>query len=196
MTFSVGTVLGTSFGIWFKNLIPFTLLAAAVHFPLIVYTYFAMSRLEAGDFQHNWLIWSSVNTVASLVLNNIVSGAIIYGVVQEWVKAMNERNAAGVLAQVAPDYFDDAGTPEPGDDLDRERLEKAIAADLARIEGSKLAVTLRRIEVQNETAFAEIFYDSYYRVQTTVGPVPRRDSDVHRMRFRKLDGKWKIAGGL
>jgi ketosteroid isomerase-like protein len=120
----------------------------------------------------------------------------IYGVVQEWVKAMNERNAAGVLAQVASDYFDDAGTPEPGDDLDRERLEKAIAADLARIEGSKLAVTLRRIEVQNETAFAEIFYDSYYRVLTTVGPVPRRDSDVHRMRFRKLDGKWKIAGGL
>lgn len=120
----------------------------------------------------------------------------IYGVVQEWVKAMNERSAPGVLAVVAPDYFDDAGTPEPGDDLDRERLEKTLTADLARVEGAKLAVTIRRIEVQEESAFAELFYDSYYRVQTAVGPVPRRDSDVYRMRLKKVAGRWMIVGGL
>jgi ketosteroid isomerase-like protein len=120
----------------------------------------------------------------------------IYGVVQDWVKAMNERNAAGVLALVTPDYFDDAGTPAPDDDLDRERLEKVLAEDLGRVEAPKLAVTIRSIEVQELTAFAELFYDSYYRVLTPSGPVPRRDSDVYRLRLKKLDGKWRISAGL
>ncbi len=120
----------------------------------------------------------------------------IFGVVQEYVRAMNARDAAAVLAQVAPDYFDDAGTPEPADDLDRGRLEKAIAEDLARVEATKLALTMRKIEVQDDTAFAEVFYDSYYRVQTPTGPVARRDTDVHRIRLKRTAGAWKISGGL
>jgi ketosteroid isomerase-like protein len=120
----------------------------------------------------------------------------IYAVVQEYVRAMNARDGAAVLAQVSPDYFDDAGTPEPADDLDRERLEKALVEDLARVESTKLGVTLRKIEVQGDAGFAEIFYDSYYRVQTPSGPVARRDSDVHRLRLKRLDGAWKIQGGL
>jgi ketosteroid isomerase-like protein len=120
----------------------------------------------------------------------------VYAVVEEVVNAMNKRDAAAVLAQVAPDYFDDAGTPEPADDLDRERLEKSIAADFARVEAAKLAVSVRKIEVQEATAFAEVFYDSYYRVQTPAGPVPRRDSDVHRIRLKKVSGEWKVVAGL
>lgn len=120
----------------------------------------------------------------------------VYSVIDDYVKAMNQRDAGAVLTHVADDYFDDAGTPEPADDLDRGRLEKALAEDLARVEAAKLAVSLRKIEVVGDTAFAEIFYDSYYRVQTPGGAVPRRDSDVHRIRLKKVAGVWKIAAGL
>lgn len=120
----------------------------------------------------------------------------VYSVIDDYVKAMNQRDAGAVLTHVADDYFDDAGTPEPADDLDRGRLEKALAEDLARVEAAKLAVSLRKIEVVGDTAFAEIFYDSYYRVQTPGGAVPRRDSDVHRIRLKKVAGLWKIAAGL
>lgn len=120
----------------------------------------------------------------------------IYEVVQEYVRAMNARDTAAVLAQVAPDYFDDAGTPEPADDLDRRGLEKALAEDLARIDSTRLSLTLRKIEAQDATGFAEVFYESYYRVQTASGPVARRDSDVHRIRLKRVEGAWKISGGL
>lgn len=121
----------------------------------------------------------------------------VYKVVEDVVNAINKRDAGTVLANVSPDYFDDAGTPEPTDDLDRERLEKSMAADFGKVEGSKLAVTIRKIEVtEGATAFVEVFYDSYYRVQTPAGPVPRRDSDVHRMRLKKIEGAWKVAAGL
>ena len=120
----------------------------------------------------------------------------IYGVIQQWVKAMNERNAAGVLALVSPDYYDDGGTPDPADDLEWAKLEKALTADLARVEGSRLGVTIRRIDVEGDAARAELFYDSYYRVQTPAGTVPRRDSDVYQLRLKKAGGVWKISAGL
>jgi ketosteroid isomerase-like protein len=120
----------------------------------------------------------------------------IYDVVQRWVTAMNARDVPAVLALVAPEYFDDAGTPDPSDDLDRGRLEKALADDFARVEASKLAVTIRRIDVEGANATAELYYDSYYRVQTPAGAIPRRDSDVYRLKLKQADGAWKIASGL
>ena len=120
----------------------------------------------------------------------------IYDMIGQWVKGMNNRDAGAVLALVSPDYFDDAGTPDPADDLDRERLEKALVDDFARVEGSKLAVTIRRIDVEGGTATAELFYDNYYRVQTPAGAIPRRDSDVYRLRLKKVGSEWKIFAGL
>lgn len=122
----------------------------------------------------------------------------MYGVVQQWVKAMNDRDVAGVLAVVAPDYFDEAGTPDPADDLDRGRLEKALTEDFARVEGTKLAVTIRHMDVEPgaQTAAVELYYDSYYRVVTPSGAIPRRDADVYRLRMKKADGAWKIASGI
>lgn len=120
----------------------------------------------------------------------------VYEVVRAYQKALEARDAPAILALVAPDYFDAAGTPDPADDLDRARLEQTLPADLARLEGVRVELTLRRIDVQGDTATAEIFYENYYRVQTPSGAVPRRDADVHRLTLKKLDGQWKIAAGL
>ena len=120
----------------------------------------------------------------------------IYDVVQSYRQAMEKRDAAAVLALVAPTYFDTAGTPDPADDLDRARLEATLAQDLARTEGVRVDFTVRKIETDGDHAQVELFYESYYRVQTPAGAVPRRDSDVHRMMLQKLDGAWKFTSGL
>ncbi len=120
----------------------------------------------------------------------------IYDVVAAYVKALNARDADGVLALVAPDYFDDAGTADPADDLDRGLLERSLRQDLGRVDSERLAVTIRKIETQDGTGFAEIFYDNSYRVQTPNGPVARRDADVQRLRFKQEGGKWLIVAGL
>jgi hypothetical protein len=121
----------------------------------------------------------------------------VYDVVLGYRQAMEKRDAAAVLALVAPTYFDTAGTPDPADDLDRARLEAELAKDLARAEVVKVDFTIRKIEVAGDEATAELFYDSYYRVQTPGGvAVPRRDSDVHRMKLQKIEGAWKIVSGL
>ena len=119
----------------------------------------------------------------------------VYEVVRSYQQALERRDAPAILALVAPDYFDNAGTPDPSDDIDRARLEKTLPADLAKLEGVRLDVTMRGIQVQGDTATAEVFYETYYRVETPAGPVPRRDSDVHQIHLRKIEGAWKITSG-
>jgi ketosteroid isomerase-like protein len=120
----------------------------------------------------------------------------IYDVVRTYAQAMQEENTQGVLALVAPDYFDTAGTPDPADDVDGARLAGAIRKDFEQIEGLKLDLTIRDIRIEGDRGYAEVFYDSWYRVQTPQGIIPRRDSDLHRIAFRKADGDWKIVSGL
>jgi hypothetical protein len=120
----------------------------------------------------------------------------VYQVVRAYEQALENRDAPAILSLTAADYYDTAGTPDPVDDLDRGRLEQTLAADLAKLEGVRLDVVIRGIGVEGDSAWAEIFYDEYYRVQTAGGAVPRRDSDIHRIQLRRVDGRWKIAAGL
>jgi len=116
--------------------------------------------------------------------------------VEAYRAALEKQDAAAVLALAAPGYLDDAGTPEPGDDLDRHGLEAHLAKDLARLDGLKIELTLRRIDVDGDAAIAEVFFEQFYRVVTPDGPVARRDSDVHRFRLNRLGGKWLFVAGL
>jgi hypothetical protein len=120
----------------------------------------------------------------------------VYQVVQSYREAMDRRDAAAVLALAAPDYFDTAGTPTPEDDVDRSILEQRLPQDLARVDAVKLELTVRKLEVRGDRGEVEVFYDGWYRVKTPSGTVPRRDSDVHRMKLRKVEGRWLFTSGL
>ncbi len=78
--FSVGGIVGSSFKIWGRNLLPFTVLAALIFSPLIVYTVILMgSALTKKDFQ----TYSIVMFYGSSILGFIATGAITYGVVRQ-----------------------------------------------------------------------------------------------------------------
>lgn len=82
--FSVGSVLARSLGIWIRNLIPFMLLSAFVYSPIIIYTVFSIGRIEqADDPVQTANVWGIVLTFGGLLLDVIITGAIIYGVVEE-----------------------------------------------------------------------------------------------------------------
>lgn len=120
----------------------------------------------------------------------------VYGVIRAYAAALQTKDAAKVLALVAPDYFDGAGTPAPDDDLDRAGLERALATDLAKVDSLKLELGVKKIEVSGELAQADLYYDNYFRVVTAGGAVPKRQSDLHRMMFKKVGEDWKITSGL
>jgi len=120
----------------------------------------------------------------------------VYEVVAKYREALEKRDVPGILALVAPSYYDTAGTPDPSDDLDRARLEASLNQEFAKTDSVKVAFTMRRIDVNGPDAVAEIFFDTFYRVKTPTTPVPRRDSDVQRLGLKKIDGQWKFVSGL
>jgi ketosteroid isomerase-like protein len=111
-------------------------------------------------------------------------------------QAAERRDASAVLALVSPKYFDDAGTADPGDDIDYQQLTKRLAADYQKITALRLDIGIRRIDVQGDRAAAYVFYDEHFRIQTKTGEVGKAASDSQRMQFVREDGQWKFVSGL
>ncbi len=119
----------------------------------------------------------------------------IANLLEAYRQAVEKRDTQAIMAMATPDYFDNSGTLDPADDVDRVGLEKRLD-ELKQVSDLRLALALRGIEVKRNEARAEVTFDQFYRVQTPNGPVARHDSDIHRMTFKKVGGKWLFASGL
>jgi hypothetical protein len=117
-------------------------------------------------------------------------------VVQDYAGALQRKDAPAILDLVSPNYFDDGGTTDPTDDMDFGRLKETLPKDLAKLDTVRVDMVVRAVEVKGDEATVEIFSDDWYRVATPNGPVPRRDSDISRMRLVRAGQAWKITSGL
>ncbi|HET9597527.1 MAG TPA: hypothetical protein VFP65_18200 [Anaeromyxobacteraceae bacterium] len=120
----------------------------------------------------------------------------IVSVIDTYRKAAERRDANAVLALVSTKYFDDAGTPDPGDDVDYGQLQKRITQDYAKITALRLDIGVKSVDVEGDKANAIIFYDQHYRIETKAGEVAKQASDAHRMRFVRENGAWHFISGL
>lgn len=120
----------------------------------------------------------------------------IVAVIDEYRKAVEARNAEAVLALVSSSYFDDAGTPDPADDLDREQLGRALPRHMQQLTSVRLGIGVKQVDVKGDTATANVFYDGHYRVATAGGETAKQANDVAQMKFVRENGKWLIASGL
>jgi ketosteroid isomerase-like protein len=120
----------------------------------------------------------------------------IAAVIESYRSAVERRDAAAVLGLVSERYFDDAGTPEPSDDLDRAGLAAALPADLARVSGVRMELKVLDIKVDGDAAQAYLRFDARYRISTRSGEVARAQSDVNRIKLLREKGAWRIVAGL
>lgn len=120
----------------------------------------------------------------------------IVGTIDAYRQAAERRDPDAVLALVSRKYFDDAGTPDPADDVDYDQLRRRLVADYAKLVTVRLEINVNRIDVNDGRAAAYVFYDERYRIRTTAGEVPKQASDVQRMQFVREDGAWKFVSGL
>jgi ketosteroid isomerase-like protein len=121
----------------------------------------------------------------------------IIAVIEAYSAALQKKDAQAILTLVSPRYFDDAGTRDPADDLDRAALDQTLPKDLEALGNVRIEVVVRNLTVEKDTAVAELFSDAWYTVETKErGAIPRRESDIHRMRLARENGVWKIVSGL
>jgi len=80
VSFSVGETIGTSFRVWFRNLIPFTILSVLIHAPVLIYTLVAMQDLEAAAASP---VTGQIVRIIDTFLGVVLTASITYGVVME-----------------------------------------------------------------------------------------------------------------
>lgn len=120
----------------------------------------------------------------------------IANLLETYRQAMERRDAQAVLDLAATGYFDNSGTPEPTDDVDRNGLATRLD-ELSQLSDLRFKIGVRSIEITAPgEARADVFFEQFYRVQTPNGAVARRDSDVHRMTFAKEGKDWRFTSGL
>jgi hypothetical protein len=117
-------------------------------------------------------------------------------VIEQYRQAAERRDAAAVMNLVSTTYFDDAGTPDPADDLDYQQLRGTLFNSYRQLSAIRLGIGVKEIAVTGNEATADIFYDGHWRIATPTGETPKQGNDISRMRFVREGGDWRIASGL
>ena len=121
----------------------------------------------------------------------------ILAVIEEYRVGIEERNPEKILSLVSPTFFEDAGTPEAGDDYDFAGLKARLETWGNKVQSARADFTVKRIAVKDGTAVAQYFYEVNYQVRSPSGPPAwSREADTNQLTLREEDGRWRIVNGL
>jgi hypothetical protein len=120
----------------------------------------------------------------------------VVAAIEAYRQAAERRDAGAVLALVSQAYFDNAGTPDPSDDVDYDHLRLRLASDYQKITALRLDIKVKQVDVTDRKAIAYVIYDEYYRVLTNTGEVAKQASDQNRMRLVREGTAWHFVSGL
>jgi len=120
----------------------------------------------------------------------------VVAAIEAYRQAAERRDASAVLALVSQKYFDNAGTPDPSDDVDYGRLRARLAEDYRKTTALRLDIDVKQIDIDGNKATAYVFYEEYYRIATPAGEVAKQASDAHRMQLLREGNAWHFVSGL
>ncbi len=88
--FSIGNVLGTSFSVLIRNIVPFAIISAIVSVPYILVTSLygfdpvvVQAMLKQGQFPPGFFASGAVYLIAAVVTSSLISAALVYGTFQD-----------------------------------------------------------------------------------------------------------------
>lgn len=112
--------------------------------------------------------------------------------------AMQERNADKIIALVASDYFEDMGTINQADDYGYQHLVKTvIPSSLQVAQEIYLTFEIHNIEVDGDSAWADVRYNSRAKLELSSGDLWETHKDFNRIEFSMGEaGRWVIKAGL
>lgn len=126
--------------------------------------------------------------------------------VAAYEQAIERRSADSVVALCAPDYFEDNGTVDQGDDYGADELKALLEADFAKTKEIQLEILVQNVS-EPEGAKEPLVYLDYRYKQRALVSLPAGDkwittSDVNRLVLREDDeadeatSRYQIVSGL
>jgi hypothetical protein len=121
----------------------------------------------------------------------------ILEVVETYRRAMENHNAAAVLALIHPTYMDNSGTPEGSDDKDYEGVKKLLATSFDSATKIRYRIEVQKLRSKGREAELDVYIDGtfVYEVPKAL-PRWRRLTDYHRFHLLKEGERWLFTSGL
>ncbi len=118
-------------------------------------------------------------------------------VVEDYRRAMERRDAAGVLALVHRTYQDRGGTAEGADDLDYERLRTMLTSRFKRATRIRFFIEYQDVRAGSREAMVDAWIDAtFVYEQPEMRPKWRRFTDYNRFKLLKEGKIWRFVSGL
>lgn len=122
---------------------------------------------------------------------------MLYDLVMEYRKAMEERDAQAILNLVSERYYEDNGNADPGDDYGYYELRDTVLP--ATMEATKevyLTLEVQDIVVEEESAHVDVRFSSRARIEMPSGSSWDTQRELNRIDFVREDEGWRIVRGL
>lgn len=121
-------------------------------------------------------------------------------VVEQYRRAVEDRDVERILELTSDTYFEDPGTPyDPADDYDKSGLRERLQEAFARVLEQRLVIEARRLTLDEDDesrANVDYRFDYRYRLDMAGADEWRSQSDLNRLELVNEDGTWRIASGL
>ena len=145
-----------------------------------------------------WLTFASCahGTIPGTQIDDTRENREILALVDEYRRAIENLDADAVLALVSPRFYEDNGNTDSSDDYDFNGLRANLHSDFGRTRAIQLTVRVDAVEVEDNSAFAEFFYQIRAHNEYPAGPQWETGSDRTRLRFERVDDRWLIVAGL
>ncbi len=146
----------------------------------------------------------SLNTIRGTTIEATQENEQIIDVLERYRQRLQQRDAAGVLALVSPNYHEDSGTPAAEDDYGYDQLKTIISDRMTRLRTVRYGLEYRKIHVKQldktkRVAEVEVYIDASFQLAS--GREGGNDRYKRITEYNKLelenDGKrWLIVHGL
>lgn len=121
----------------------------------------------------------------------------ILRVIALYRKAMVDKDTAKILALVHPSYQDNAGTPDPKDDIDHKGLEKLLFGRFQNVEKINYRIEFQRLKVKGRRAIVDAWMDTtFIYKQKDYRPHYKHHADYVRYHLLEEKGEWRFIKGL
>jgi len=116
---------------------------------------------------------------------------------EKYRRAVERRDVPVLLGMAHPDYYENGGTIDTSDDMDRHALSEYLRTKFSDTRGIRYEIRYRRVgEGRQNIVFVDFTFSASYKVRTEDGMAWRRNVEDNRLELLPEGDSFKILSGM
>jgi len=115
---------------------------------------------------------------------------------EKYRHAVEDKDTGTLMTYASPDYYEDGGNVDPGDDIDYAGLKAYLSGAFQDARAIRYEIRYRRIIKEDDLIFVDYTYSASYRIAGTRGEEWRRKVEDNRLELVPHQADYKIVAGM